>query len=470
MSDGWGTVPEWRTGDLVSAAKLNDMMDAIDAATGLQEQRVYPFDAGANIEDCVVYGRPTRGFDQGSQVEYWLAHNGDQLVVKLSGTDPAYLYWRWDGVTLNNADAVVPAGSEVVYNIGNLNNGQGLAGLYPYQPVRLMLRSTYHPNASIFVDYVYQKNSNAPTSLGTLPAFTNGTTSAAADLNAIRTATTTALATLQQPIACQYSNDDRVGTRNFWRGWIRHTHSQFIADITVVSGQYDTGDLFYIRYNGNTAFGWMPGTPGTNGSLTSYDGPIPPVNLNDYGLNVGDWYLVEVGFNRTSEHEQHVTVWSMAEVPNNYLGTINSMTRWTHGDVLNGSAGGPPRLAQMTDALDDIGDVLRWVNQPCRTAGSIILDEGDQNCVGAQIIDSMSSYRVHRWLAYNTFLQADGNYANPQIHWFSQGRTMQSYSLPRVEAPAFFDLESTPIKPGMWFRLSGVGFGIQTPEPGINYA
>lgn len=56
MSDGWGTVPEWRTGDLVSAAKLNDMMDAIDAATGLQEQRVYPFDAGANIEDCVVYG------------------------------------------------------------------------------------------------------------------------------------------------------------------------------------------------------------------------------------------------------------------------------------------------------------------------------------------------------------------------------------------------------------------------------
>ena len=470
MSDGWATVPEWRTGDLVSASKLNDMMDAIDAATGLYEQRVYPFDAGADILRCDVYGRPAAGYYQGAQVEYWLAHNGDQLVINLSGTDPAYLYWRWDGVTLDNADAVIAPGAPVTLNIASLNGGQGLAGLYPYQPVRVMLRSTYHPNNSIFVDYVYQTNSNAPSTLGSLPAFTNGTASAATDLNTVRTATNTALASLRQPIACQYSNDDRVGTRNYWRGWIRHTHSQFIADITVVAGQYDTGDLFYIRYNGNTAFSWPPGTPGTNGSLTSYDGPIPTVNLNDYGLNVGDWYLVEVGFNRTSEHEQHVTVWSMAEVPGNSLSTINSMTRWTHGDVLNGSAGGPPYLAQMSDALGDIGAALRWINQPCRTASSIILDVANMSCTGDQIIDSMSSTRVHRWLAYNTFRQANGQWARPQIHWFSQGRTMQSYSLPQVEAPAFFDLESTPIKPGMWFRLSGVGFGIQTPEPGIDYA
>lgn len=458
MSDGWATVPEWRTGDLVSAAKLNDMMDAIDAATGLQEQRVYPFDSGANIEDCVVYGRPARGYDQGAQVEYWLAHHGDKLVLKLSGTDPAYVFWRWDGVTLNDPIALVAPGSETVLVL----SASQLSGLYQYQPVRVMLRSLYHPNHSIFVDYLYQTDSNAPTSLGTLPAFTNGGLSAAADLNTIRTATNLALDTLSQPIACQYSNDDRVGTRNFWRGWIKHAHTRLVVDLTITVQGFEAGDSFYINYNGVNYWNWAPST----GNL-SFDGQA--VITLSAGLTVGTWYEIAVGFNRSSEAEQHVTVWSMAEVPGFNLVTINSMTRWTHGDVLNGSAGGPPRLVQMSNALGDVSASLRWINQPCRTAGSIILDEGDQNCVGAQIIDGMSSIRVHRWLAYNTFMQTDGNYANASLHWFSQNRTMQSYSLPTVEGPAFFDLESTPIKPGMWFKLTGVGFGIQTPEPGINY-
>lgn len=463
MSDGWATVPEWRTGDLVSASKLNDMMDAIDAATGLYEQRVYPFDAGADILRCDVYGRPAAGYYQGAQVEYWLAHNGDQLVINLSGTDPAYLYWRWDGVTLDNADAVIAPGAPVTLNIASLNGGQGLAGLYPYQPVRVMLRSTYHPNNSIFVDYVYQTDSNAPSTLGSLPAFTNGTASAAADLNTVRTATNRALEALQQPIACQYSNDDRVGTRNYWRGWVRHTHGRLLVDLTVAVQGFDALDNFYVNYNSANVWNWQPST----GAL-SFDGVVD-ISL-DPALTVGTWYEIAIGFDRMSEHEQHVTVWSMAEVPGNSLSTINSMTRWTHGDVLNGSAGGPPYLAQMSDVLGDIGAALRWINQPCRTASSIILDVANMSCTGDQIIDSMSSTRVHRWLAYNTFRQANGQWARPQIHWFSQGRTMQSYSLPQVEAPAFFDLESTPIKPGMWFRLSGVGFGIQTPQPGIDYA
>lgn len=447
----------WYTGDLVSASKLNDLMDWIDTATGLHEQRSVPFDSGANVLDCQVYGRPFYGYNSGSQVEYWLAHNGDQLTIKLSGTDPAYLYWRWDGVTLNNADAVVPANATTTYNIANFNDGAGLANLYQYQPVRLMLRSTYHPNNSIFVDYVYQGQSNSPTSLGVLPLFTSGETSDADDLNTIQAVTEVALNCLSQPIACQYSNDDRQGDRQYYVGYVRHQHSRFYVDVTLA---VQPTDNFYVRYNEQDV----------TGATGVYDGVLWG-NVPS-GLDVGTWYKVELVLDTstTGEMEQRVKLWSYGEVPGLTFGTIEPMGRWEHGDVVAGSEEAAPKLPELTEALTQISDTLRWVNIPCRTAGSVRLDETDPgDCAGAQIIDGMSGYRVHRWLAYNTFWLAEGKWATTTLQWFSQGRNIQSYSLPLAEGPSFFDFESTPIKPGMWFRVIGAGFAIQTPMPGVNY-
>ena len=447
----------WYTGDLVSASKLNELMDWVDTATGLHEQRSIPFDSGANVLDCDVYGRPRYGYNEGSQVEYWLAHNGDRLVVKLSGTDSAYLYWRWDGVTLNNADAVIAPGAAQTFNIANWNNGTGLAGLYQFQPVRVMLRSTYHPNNSIFVDYLYQTDSNAGPSTAVLPAFTNGTASNANDLNLIQAETEYALELLSQPIPCQYSNDDRAGTRSYYVGYVRHQHKRFYVDVTL---DMQAQDNFYVRYNG----GDVTGVTGQFDGVL--EGPTPG------GLTVGDWYKVELVIDRynNEEHEQRVKLWSYGEIVGDSLTTISPMDRWTHGDTMNGSAGGPPRLAHMTEALTEIGASLRWVNLPCRTAGSIKLDINPLDCTGEQIIDGMSGHRVHRWLAYQSFLKADGDWETPTIQWFANGRNLQSFSLPHMEAPAFFDFESTPIKPGMWFRVIGAGFAIQTPIPGANYA
>jgi len=294
-----------------------------------------------------------------------------------------------------------------------------------------------------------------------MPAFTNLGTSSANDLNLIYSSTVKALDCFAQPVACQYSNDDRVGTRNYWRGYIQHRHKVLFVDLTITTSGWNTGDYFYIRYNGNHLWSWGPSAGNLN-----YDGVVQ-LDL-DIPLTVGNWYQIEIGFNRTNEHEQHVTIWSMAEYP--VTSTFNALTRWKHGDTLFGNGGGVPYLAQMSGVLGDLGSKLRWVNLPCRTAGSIILDVGWNNCSGAQLIDSMSSTRVHRWLAYNTFRQANGEWAQPQIQWASGNRTLQSFSLPQVEVPSFFDLESTPIKPGMWFRMSGVGFAIQTPVPGVNYA
>jgi hypothetical protein len=285
----------------------------------------------------------------------------------------------------------------------------------------------------------------------------------AEDLNTIRNATDLALDVLGQPIACQYSNDDRVGNRNFWQGYIRHTHNKLTFDITVRVSGWDTGDFCHVQYNGVQVWAWNP----TIASL-SYSGTVT-VDV-PAGLTVGNWYMIQVGYTRSTEHEQYVNVWSMAEVPGNTLGTIASATRWEHGDVLNGSAGGPPRLAQMSTSLGGISANLRWINQPCRTAGTQIANVGVLNCNGDQTVDSMSSVRVHRWLVYNALQLANGTWTRPQIQWFSGGRAMGSYSLPQVEAASFFDLESTPVKAGMWFKVSGVQFAIQTPQAGSNYA
>ena len=449
--------PTWINGDLLSASKLNDLMDWIDTATGLHEQRMVPFDSGANTARCAAYGRPTYGYDQGRQVEYWLAHNGDQLTIKLSGTDPAYLYWRWDGVTLNHADAVVPANATTTYNIANFNDGAGLDNLYQFQPVRFALRSTYHPNDSIFVDYVYQTDSNAPTTLGTLPVFTDATTSSAADLNAIQDATEQALACLNQPIPCQYANDDRVGDRRYYVGWVQHQHSTFYVDVTL---DIQPLDHFYVLYNGQD----VTGHTGRYDNVLS--GPVPS------GLFAGLWYKVELVIDRyeDEEHEQRVKLWSYGEIPEAVFGTIDPMVRWDHGDTASGNVGGPPRLSQMSDALGALEARLRWVNVPCRVAGSMIRDEEPGDCAGAQDIDGMSGYRVHRWLAYNTFRKASGDWDTATLQWFTSGRNVQSVSLPLMQEPGFYDLESTPIKPGMWFRVTGAGFAIQTPIPGVDYA
>lgn len=420
-------LPAWIDGDLLSASKLNDLMDWIDTATGLHEQRMVPFDSGAD-----------------GQIEYWLANNGDRLTVKLGNADPAYLYWRWDGVRLDNADALIQPNTTTTFNIANWNNGAGLANLYPFQPVRFMLRSasTSFPNAGIIVDYIYQRNSNAPTTLGTLPAFTNGTASSAANLNAIQDATEQALDCLNQPIHCQHSSDERVGTRSYYDRWVQHQHSTFYVDVTL---DIQPTDNFYVLYNGQD----VTGATGRYDGVLS--GPVPG------GLTLGYWYKVELVVNRdtTGEMEQRVKLWSYGEIPEAVFGTIDPMVRWDHGDTANGSAGGPPRLAQLSDALGSLSTRLRWINVPCRT---------DNN------INGLSGYRVHRWLAYNTFRKADGDWDTATLQWFTSGRNIQTASLPLMEEPGFYDLESTPIKPGMWFRVTGAGFAIQTPIPGANYA
>lgn len=474
MSNGFNPINTWRTGDLISASKLNAMLDNIDVLVGFDEQRMIPFDAGANLLACEtnglpgIYGRPgmvgsqaTSAFNKGNQVEYYVAHNGNQLVIKHSSDDSAYVFWNWDGVSFTNPDpiALVPTGVETTLTL----SATQLSGLYQYQPVRVMLRSQNHPTATLFVDYIYQTSSTAPT-IASLPIFENGTTSSAADLNAIVEQTDNGKANLYQPIPCQYSNDDRIGDRNGVIAYVRHTHDKFAFDLTAVSQGWTANEENYVflRLNDTHVWSW-----GVTEAQRSYDRPetvaVPA------GISIGDWYMVHFGWQRATEHEQRLTLWSYGEQPDAANSAIDELPRWQHGDTVQGDSTAP-YLLQMADTLNDVAADLRWINLPCRVAGSVKPTVGWDVCAGEQAIDGMSAHRVHRWLAYNTFRKADGSWANAQIHWSMGGRNLQSFTLPTVEVPSFFDLESTPVKPGMWFRMTGVGFAIQTPIPGINYA
>lgn len=469
MSILFGPAPEFQTGDLLSAARLNTMLDEIDVLAGLDEQRIVPVDGGAHVERCTVYGRPMYSWINGERAIFWFAHHGDRLKVYVNGAENAYLWWNWNGVW-------PPSGMSTHVLTGNVENTitVNTSGLYPYQPVRVLIARIVG-QSNLWVRYVYQTDSNAP-AIGALPTFPDGTPSNAAHLNTVLSAISAGAANLLQPVPCQYSQDDRVGSHNGYTGYLRHTHGRFIADVTVTTQGVSPGEYAFLNLADTNVWAWTP-TPGNMSYDSQRDGLIDVAV--PAGVAVGDWYKVHFEYHRSGqnppsntgiENEQRLQLWSYGETPGEALAHHDLTTRWTHGDIIRGSTGAAPRLDAMSSALTSVAQRLRWINQPCREAGTEKLNEGYEWCVGAQLIDSMSAHRVHRWLAYENFPQLDGQLANAQIQWFTAGRNLQSYTLPAVNVPSFFDLESTPIKPGMWFRLSGVLFGIQTPKPGADYA
>lgn len=442
------TVAPWRTGDVVSATKLTQMTDNLAYVTGLYNQRHYPYDSGADVIDGYVGAvprlrRPTQPWIKGKFHDAWICHNGDRLVVYAEITDngnPIGLSYDKDGVTNPQHFALVNG-----VNVLQLNT----TGFYQYQPVRIRIEPVYQTgyDDSLWVRYIYQTNSNTP-SWPTLPAFTNGTASSAADLNALVAATDKARQCFEQPISSAYYFCDAPWVEQGFMGYVRRSHRDFNLDI-VASGE-NTGYVF-LNLNGQNAWGYTfpPGN-------TGFDDMVA-VDLTSLGSvpAVGNWYLVQTGYNPQEGHEQAcVFVWSMAEQPGKTYANFDTMARWAHGDLMDGDI-----LGIMVDNLTTLNTNRHWINTACRTGYYRVNSPTDEPQYGRY-----SAYRVHRWLAYETFADEEGKRASPQILWASGNRGLQSYSLPAVDQPSFFDLESTPVKPGMYMRITGVKFAIQVPQ------
>lgn len=481
------TLPDFQNGDLLSASRLNQVLDNIDVLIGLDEQRQPVYDSGADVYGwngnllpwCRDRGYPAQA---GKQVSLWLAHNGDTLKVYHGGvgTPTAANLWYDYGGTNQQGPIVVQPSAERTIAIPN-------AGLfYQYQPVRVFIQQA-DPNAAaaLYMRYLYAVDSNAP-SISGLPTFPNGDTSSAGDLNAILRACEDGLANLNQPVPCQlfmanipaWTPSGDGGDKGGITGWFRYTHNTLSADMTIQGPQgsspnYTDTATWYV----NDVQVWQielrsDGTPNGPTRYNKWDKRIY-INLTDAGLSLtpGAWYKVEFVYHRSiagptgQDRGQRVTVWDHHFLPTTRFGTIDELVRWQHGDPALGDDGDNPLLFDMYSRLTTLNDNLRWYNQPCRAASSF-----QSISMSEEAIDPMQAYRVHRWLAYENFVKSDESRAPAAIHWASGNRTLQSYTLPTVEVPSFFDLESTPIKPGMYFKLTGAKFGIQTPQPGVNYA
>jgi hypothetical protein len=139
------------------------------------------------------------------------------------------------------------------------------------------------------------------------------------------------------------------------------------------------------------------------------------------------------------------------------------MPRWEHGDTVNGNSEASPDLYEMSEALNAIS-TLRWTNPACRAGAQWIPNRSGECDSSSKVVDEFASIRVHRWLAYEPIELADGKRATVTLQHKTGGSyTFTGTTLPSVTQPSYYDLDNTPIKPGMYFRLVGSKFLIQTP-------
>ena len=108
---------------------------------------------------------------------------------------------------------------------------------------------------------------------------------------------------------------------------------------------------------------------------------------------------------------------------------------------------------------------MRWTNIACRAGTGWIPNLSGVCSNETELVDEFGSVRVHKWLAYEPILKADGKRAPVTLRYRTTDNTyaFAAVSLPSVNRPSYYDLDNTPIKPGMYFRVVGSKFCIQTP-------
>jgi len=442
-------LPAFRDGDLLSASRLNAVATNVDIAVGLDEQRVWPIEAGANVKYCDLYSRAADARFGGDEVEYYIAHNGDKLLF----------HHVVSGISSN---ATVVYNSQTFSNLAQAaDHVLTLSSLPRYKIVKV--RITCDTPGGLFVRKLYSYSSNAPT-FGSMLDFANGGASRASDLNQIMEITKRGIAFLNQPVAGMYNIDlngaskQLARERNGYYGYIRHKHDKLYLWIRCECNGYGEDDYFIVTYNGEEVWKFSPYQESKY--FTTFAGLVDLPS----GINVGTLYPVEVRkVFEQKDRKERFTLWAMYETPTTLSGTISAVDRWAHGDTANGDADGPPQLDSMSDALGGFG-TLRWTNPACRAACGWIPNYSGDCSADNEITDELASVRVHRWLAYENILKQDGKRAPVTLQYQTgSGATFTGTTLPEVESPSYYDLDGTPVKPGMYFRLIGSKFLIQTP-------
>lgn len=445
--------PTFQTGDVLSASKLNHLLTDIDT--------LYGWYYGPN------YGVDQQQFDLGqpsSTVEGWAGWcilTGDTLVVQIadvSGGVKAKVYF--DGTQV---------GVSTGYGAGTHNIALpiGAAGWQAWTPYRVSIVID-RPNQTggLHVLRVFLKDSTAPAA-GALPAFADGSTSSAADFNAIADGIRNVEPVVVQPVAgCRGGEEYTVGPTN--TGWttvqswsMQHRLSGLRCSL-FLQGPFQPGTISArLRYNGTVVNGaeWSVDTFGTRRVIDQiFAIPGSPT--------VGTFYTVEV---QVKQSTGWLTDWRVQPfyvyedqlgLPAGYYQTL----RWQHGDYAVGNSDNPG-LFVMSENLGAIN-----VNSAACGAVNIVQREPITTFTAPWLPNYKRRFyhvRRWRWLAYKQHewppQPPDGDTPAASINWTYDGITWDSYTLPEVEGGGFYDLDSSPVAQGMVFYATGCQYAIQTP-------
>lgn len=428
-------LPQFRTGDLLSATRLNQMLSNLDAVYGLDQR----------MSIGTTYGHSYVGAEVGWLG--WVAYNGNQLKIYLQEAGTV----EFD-ITLKHELRTETFASGGLKTID-------LSGYARYQCYCIRVAGTLPPL------YAYMVDSSAA-SIGTMPTFSNGATSTAADFNTVLSATGALAEQFNQPIVAtsvwstdwsalnppSWLNDQQTHSIEFYMQH-RHARLEFYCTAVSSSGQ---GPLDTIAWDviGNTG-GWhlfwaqeIP-RPGSFAPTQAINIPLPTDRLT-----VGNWYRYRFSHNKNGSHEDgSCKLYFYGEQRESTAGLWQPLDRWTAGDQVHGSAGGPPQLDTMSDNLDHL-DGRRHTTNP-------VMRKSTQDNWGDVRVERVFSKRIHRWLAYENATEN----ATPVLYYTTDKlNVLASVTLPVSYSTVFLDFETTPVKQGMIFYVDNCNYAIQVPE------
>lgn len=435
-------LPEFVTGDLLSATRLNQMLSNLDAVYGLDQRMSIGQTYGWNS---------SRSGTNGSFWLGWVAYHGDQLKIYVQEACTV----EFDITQKHQLHAVnfTSAGLKTI----NLP-----AGYTEYDCYCIRIQNQLPPR------YAYMTDSTAA-AIGAMPAFTNGATSSAADLNAVLNATDALAEQFNQPIPSTsvwasgpttpaWLNDQDLYSIVFWMQH-RHNRFEFYATATSSGGQ---GDLDSLAWHVDTtgAGNWQ--------QLWAYDiprpGSFPPEGQSVYnisiagaGLTVGNWYRFRFSHSNNGSHGDGTSkLYYYGEQRTDTAGLWTPQERWDAGDVAHGSAGGPPQLDTMSDNLTWLNDNRRHTTNPVQRKST-----QERDATPETRTERVFSKRVHRWLAYENDIEG----TTPTLFYTTDRlNVFANVTMPVSYTTAYLDLDTTPVKRGMVFYVDNCNYAIQVPD------
>lgn len=480
---GWIDPPTF--GYSVSATQLNTLQSDLDYLLGVDQAPEVGCDSG-RYPVHVPVGNIGRVDNPLVVWRGWTVNVFDRFVLKVSGVDngtgngKVSVHYGVDG-SLTEIGGGLSPGTHTVYTDLAANEWQWN---YPYC---LEIRKDLWEQ-NITVDYVYGTGEVA--AAAGIPTFENETAYAPNDLNNglannMRTLRKNLLVPAigvrtYRPSDGYYqgpSSTTAYVIRQQW--WLQHRHSR----IRVAGHMRPPDDgAFSVElkgYNGED-FGTLEGwTLNAGDDELSINGTYDISDaVTAMGLNVGDWYRVDLivqlegsdGEPSGDENHGFYLRWWWEE-PSGVPDGWSEMTRWSHGDYLDGDGGGTPELITMADNVTYLDGTARIVVPVQREPMY------GESLAGPQIVRWPWIWRIMhrrrwRWLVYRGGWTDDSDEDNPKDVtprlWYNTSGNADwwgSIDLPTPADDNWLDLDTTPVRPGMMFYVDGAKYAIQHAEP-----